>query len=418
LAVKIVRQPKKIVLIGAPSSAAALEPGLEKAPAALRAAGLVERLTAAGYEVEDLGDCAPRLFAVDDEHARARNLSEVVAGLNDLRARIEPAVKTGALVLVLGGECVQAMAIVAGARRYFKQVNVIWVDGDADLNTPATTPSGRVCGMVVAHMTGHGAAELVRFWGEPPLVREPDVMLFGLERLDPGEQEFLNKSPMPRVFASDVRRMGPAEAARQALERMHADKREFALHIDVDVIAPEGFAAMEATVAPGGLGAEEVRAALRALVSHKNLLALDVAQYQPDKDPDGSAAKLIVGLLADALEARLEALQAPSAAPKAETAPQVEAQSEAAPKEPSRAEPPGEAEPAAAPQEEQQGEAEPAAAPQEEQQGEAEPAVAPQAEQQSEAEPAATPVAEPQREAEAAEKPTETAADSSTSATS
>ena len=56
MAVKIVRQPKKIALIGAPSSAAAFMPGSEKAPAALRAAGLVEKLQSAGFEVTDHGD--------------------------------------------------------------------------------------------------------------------------------------------------------------------------------------------------------------------------------------------------------------------------------------------------------------------------------------------------------------------------
>ena len=79
MAVKIVRQPNKLALIGAPSSAAAFSPGSEKAPAALRAAGLVERLQSIGYEVTDLGDCALRLFADDEEHKRARNIPEIVA---------------------------------------------------------------------------------------------------------------------------------------------------------------------------------------------------------------------------------------------------------------------------------------------------------------------------------------------------
>src|SRR2546429_395591 len=56
LSVKIVRQPKKIALIGAPSSAAAFSLGSEKALAALRAAGIVDRLQTAGYEVIDHGD--------------------------------------------------------------------------------------------------------------------------------------------------------------------------------------------------------------------------------------------------------------------------------------------------------------------------------------------------------------------------
>ncbi|PYU86863.1 MAG: hypothetical protein DMG51_04160 [Acidobacteria bacterium] len=177
MAVKIVRQPKKIALIGAPSSAAAFSAGSEKAPAALRAAGLEAKLQGVGYEVVDYGDCAPRLFANDDEHRRARNLTEIVAGLNDLKTRAELAVKSGALVLVLGGDCAQAIGLLTGARRYYKHVNLLWFDRDADLNTPASTPSGRIDGMVVAHIIGKGAPELVRFWSEAPLVREPDVTL-------------------------------------------------------------------------------------------------------------------------------------------------------------------------------------------------------------------------------------------------
>src|SRR5690348_159733 len=194
LAVKIVRQPKKIALIGAPFSAAGFAPGTEKAPAALRAAGIIEKLQAAGYEIVDHGDCAPRLFADDEEHRRARNLTEIVAGLNDLKTRAELAVKGGAFVLVLGGDCAQVIGLLTGARRYYKHLNLLWFDRDADLNTPASTPSGRIDGMVVAHIIGRGAPELVRFWGEPPLVREPEVTLFGLTRLDPPEEQFLAKS--------------------------------------------------------------------------------------------------------------------------------------------------------------------------------------------------------------------------------
>jgi arginase len=194
------------------------------------------------------------------------------------------------------------------------------VDRDADLNTPATTPSGRVDGMVVAHIAGRGAAELVRFWGEAPLVREPDVLLFGVDRLDPGEQEFLNRSPMPRMLAADVQRMGAAAGARHALERLHADGREFVLHFDVDVIAEEDMAADDVP-GSGGLRLAEVREALRVMLAHKNLLALDVAEYQPEKDADGSGAKTIVDLLVEALAARLETLTAPPAPTAEEPAP-------------------------------------------------------------------------------------------------
>jgi len=311
LAVKIVRQPKKIALIGAPSSAAAFSPGTEKAPGALRAAGLVERLQNAGFEVIDHGDCSPSHFADDDEHRRARNLTKIVAGLNDLKARAEIAVKSGALVLVLGGDCAQVIGLLTGARRYHKHINLLWFDRDADLNTPATTPSGRIDGMVLAHIIGKGAPELVRFWGEPPLVREPDVTLFGLARLDPPEQELLARGPLRHVQASDIQARGATAAAADTLQHLHADTREFVLHFDVDVIAQEEFPAV-AVPGSGGLGLEDVRAALREFLRHKNLLALDVAQFNPDKDAGGDCAKKLVELLVEALSGRIESASAAS----------------------------------------------------------------------------------------------------------
>lgn len=317
MAVKIVRQPNKIALVGAPSSAAAFMPGSEKAPAALRAAGLIERLQSIGYEVTDLGDCPAQLFADDEEHKRARNLPAIVNSLNELKPRAEMAVKSGALVLVLGGDCTQVIGLLTGARRYYRHVNLLWFDRDADLNTPASTPSGRLDGMALSTIIGKGSPELVRFWGEPQIVREPETVLFGVARLDPPEQEFLTKSPVRHILAADIQAKGVEKSTQQAIEQLHADTREFVLHLDVDVIAQEEFPAVNVP-GSGGMSLADVQSALTEFAKQKNLLGLDVAQYNPDKDPDGSGASKLIELLAEVLAARLKALATP-AAPVAET---------------------------------------------------------------------------------------------------
>jgi arginase len=175
--------------------------------------------------------------------------------------------------------------------------------------------------MVVAHVIGRGAPELVRFFGESALVREPDVTLFGLDRIDPPEQDFLSKSPMRHVYAADIQAKGGSAAARDGLAYVHADAHEFVLHLDTDVIAEEEFPAVNVP-ASGGLGLEVASAALREFAKHKNLLGLDVAQYNPDKDPDGSGAKKLVDLLVEVLAARLETAPAPASEPS-NTAPEV-----------------------------------------------------------------------------------------------
>jgi arginase len=331
VAAKIVRQPNQIAVLGAPSSAAAMSRGHERAPQALRAAGLIERLKSAGYQVNDLGDDPPQLFEPDEQSPRARNLPRIVAALESLKPRVELALKSGALPLILTGDCTMALAMIAGMRRYYRNVGLIYMDRDADLNVPATTPSGCVDGMVVSHLTGRGAAELVRFWGEPPLVREPDLALFGVERLDPPEEEALRRSPLRRYLAADVHRMGASAAARTAVERVHGNSKEFALHFDVDVIAD-----FPATNYPGagGLSIEQVREALEIFTQQKHLAAIELAAYNPELDPDGSGAKTIVDLLVSVLEARLKSLAA-SAAPVEAPAPALETKSEAsAPPEP------------------------------------------------------------------------------------
>ena len=142
MAVKITRQPDKIALLGAPTSAAAMSQGHERAPAALRAAGISDRLRAAGYDVTDFGDDPVQLSEPDSDSPRARNLPRIVKALEALRPRVEAAVKSGALPIILTGDCSSALATVAGVRRYFHNVSMIYVDRDADLNIPATTPSG------------------------------------------------------------------------------------------------------------------------------------------------------------------------------------------------------------------------------------------------------------------------------------
>jgi len=220
-------------------------------------------------------------------------------------------VKSAALPLILAGDCSVALATVAGARRYFRKVSMIYMDRDADLNTPATTVSGCVDGMVVSHLAGRGAAELVRFWGEPPLVREPDLALFGVARLDPPEEQLLANSPLRRYLASDVQRLGAAAAAHAAIERIRGNGYQFVLHFDVDVIAD--FAATNYP-GSGGLSLAEVRAALLVFAQQPELAAFEVTAYNPTKDPDGSGATLIVELLAEVLETRLKTLQAAEAA--------------------------------------------------------------------------------------------------------
>jgi len=124
------------------------------------------------------------------------------------------------LPLIVSGDCISVAGGHSPVRgRYYRNVSLMYMDRDADLNSPATTPSGCIDGMVISHVIGRGAPELVRFCGEPPLVREPDIALFGFERLDQPEEQYLVTSPLRRHPAMEVSTVG---ALRQRAWRWNA----------------------------------------------------------------------------------------------------------------------------------------------------------------------------------------------------
>src|SRR5260370_8198544 len=65
-------------LIGVPSSAGAHGPGQEKAPSALRKAGLLGALREAGLELEDLGDLPVVRFGPDVANRKRPTQSRVL----------------------------------------------------------------------------------------------------------------------------------------------------------------------------------------------------------------------------------------------------------------------------------------------------------------------------------------------------
>jgi len=143
------------------------------------------------------------------------------------------------------------------------------------------------------------------------MVREPNLALYGIERLDPPEEQFLVTALLHSYRASDILLRGAAATAREAVERIHGRHMPFVLHYDVDVISSPEFNAC-GFPAEGSLRAAHVREALAEVVAAPQLLAIELCEYFPERDADGSAARFLVELFAEALAGRLRSLTQPS----------------------------------------------------------------------------------------------------------
>jgi arginase len=296
---------RQLELVGAPSSAGAYAPGQEKAPAALRAAGLVAQLEERGIAVNDRGDVPGFRWRADPLNPRAMN-AEVVAGVARAVAdRVADGLADGAAVLVLGGDCTVELGTVAGASRDSADVGLIYIDLDTDLNTPESVEDGALDWMGVAHLLGldETVPALAASGPRTPMLRADQVLLFADDNSTPFERRVIDERGIAEVRLAQVT-ADPAGAARSVVEGWARTFGRLLVHVDVDVLDYLDFPIAENTRRNTGLRFGQLVAVLRELVAAPNWATLTICEVNPDHgELDGSTLRRFSDGLADALSA-------------------------------------------------------------------------------------------------------------------
>lgn len=235
-----------------------------------RAAGLVA--TPIGTPAAPLG----RSWDVELDAARAD--LRLLAGHYDelLAARRAP--------LTAMGRCACALATLPAVARRRPEARIVWFDAHADANTPATSTSGYLGGLVLTGVAGLWESGL----GDGLALQQ--VVLVGSRDIDPPERQLIDTGALRLVPP------GP-ELGRRLAEAV-ADAPVY-VHLDCDVLEP-GIVPTEYRV-PGGLSLAQLREAAEVL-ARRERVGLEVAEFESTWTEDGPPA------CADELVAALQPL--------------------------------------------------------------------------------------------------------------
>ena len=279
----------ELVVLGVASSAGAHHAGLEGAPAALRAAGLIDRLTAAGLSVVDRGDVVTEVFAVDHANPTRRHVAAVLRTARSVADAVQRVTASGAIPLVLGGDCTITLGVVAGVLAVRPDAALFYFDGDADLATPETTRNGVLDAMGIAHMLGLAEGELANLGGRRPLLSPARLVLFGVDETDPESfrEQVLRDQPGLRWYPDHVVRRDPAGAARQALAGL-SDRAGLIVHFDVDAIDSGDLPLANYPHYGTGVSVDAAAEALAVAAAAPDLAAIALTEVNPTHDPGGS----------------------------------------------------------------------------------------------------------------------------------
>jgi arginase len=296
---------RHVALIGAPLDLGAGRRGVDMGPSAIRYAELAEHLAESlGIATNDLGNVeAPvaESLAIDDHTARF--LPQILALCDRVAKLVEQARLRGETPLVLGGDHSIALGSLVGMAEAHGPGGVIWVDAHGDLNTPETSPTGNVHGMVLAAALDlAGDAFHYDDW-TLPAIETGKLALVGVRSLDQGERELLKRIEAKVFTMSEIDKRGIEPCMREALQ--HAGGGAF-LHLsfDMDAVDPE-HAPGVGTPVRGGLSYREAHLAMETVAEAGTIDSFDVVEVNPVLDRENATGKLAVELVASALGARI-----------------------------------------------------------------------------------------------------------------
>ncbi|HXY85857.1 MAG TPA: arginase [Gaiellaceae bacterium] len=295
---------RQVAIIGAALDLGAGRRGVDMGPSAIRYAGLDARLREIGLEPTDFGNvetAVAEATAVGDE--RMRFLPQIRAACEQVSTLVERVADQGLLPLVLGGDHSVALGSLGGMARARGVGGVLWIDAHGDLNSPETSPSGNVHGMVLAAALGLAGQAFQGDGWALPAVAESRVALVGVRSLDDGERALLHRLDAKVFTMSDVDRIGVERSVRESLEHV-AGPGFVHVSLDLDAVDPE-VAPGVGTPVRGGLSYREAHLVLELVAESGLLSSLDVVEVNPILDRENQTGRLAVELVASALGARI-----------------------------------------------------------------------------------------------------------------
>ncbi len=195
--------------------------------------------------------------------------------------------------ILIGGDCSIAVAGIDHVAH--PDLAVIWFDAHADLNSPASSPSGAFAGMAARALLGEVPPELALT--AQPLVPQR-LFVAGTRALDDDEAAFVEQSAVA-LFSVDALRN---PAALVDAVRASGAARVY-IHIDLDVLDPAFVTGVQNPM-PFGMDPAELTATISALREAFDLAGASLAGFAPSS-PAAAVEDLgtilrIIGALASA----------------------------------------------------------------------------------------------------------------------
>ncbi|WP_419784145.1 arginase family protein [Maridesulfovibrio sp.] len=191
-------------------------------------------------------------------------------------------------VLLLGGDCSTEIGPVSWmSRKHGDSLALVWFDAHPDLNTPASSKSGRLQGMALSAVLGNAGNEITETMFKPLLPKQ--VFCAGTRTFDPPELEFIVRNKMPFFGPGELER-DPAWLATQITE---AGFSKVYIHLDVDAVNPIGFNHGKPSP-PAGLLFGNILKIIEEVGNKAQICGLGITEFHPGSERGTEKAATLI----------------------------------------------------------------------------------------------------------------------------
>lgn len=242
-----------------------------------------------------------------NKHSFAKYIDGVYQILKNVYSTIELLRMEKKFPIILAGDHSTAAGTIMGIKSANpeKRLGVIWIDAHADLHTPYTTPSGNMHGMPLAMCLQEDNKdcqineipdETIQYWekikkigGDLPKMKATDIVFITVRDTEEPEDHLIKKYGIKNFRTEEVRTLGVAEVARQALEVLK-DCEQIYISFDVDSL-DSSISVGTGTPVANGLTVEEAIELNTTLIKDKRVCCWEIVEVNPTLDTENLMAE-------------------------------------------------------------------------------------------------------------------------------
>ena len=222
------------------------------------------------------------------EHPGVKYFKEIRSMALNVKRHVENSLINGNFPLIIGGDHSVSIGSLAGSISTTPNIDVIWIDAHADLNTITSSPSKNAHGMVLSNPLMLDNAPYKDIFTRKILPTR--INYLGTRDLDLFEDIFIKQSEILQISTKELIKKN------NDFESLNFIKKNVHLSIDIDVLDPD--------LSPGtgvkvenGIDLTLLMSMIDYVFKHNNVVCVDFVEFNPDLDVDNKSRNISFKIL-------------------------------------------------------------------------------------------------------------------------